>query len=548
MSNESSSVPRRATRLFNAALTKVGLGTVGMLALATLASRAFGFLRWMAQSAFVGSGSLAGAYASANQVPNIIFEIVIGGALSGITVPLLAGLVKRGLKDDTSRIASALLTWVSLTLSILAVGVCAGAPLIAQLIPVPADTVIADQHALLTTFLRIFAWQIPLYGVSVVLTGTLQAHKRFIWPALMPLFSSLVTIGTFVVYAAVPDPHAGVLVLGWGTTLGAASLSLPLLVPVSRLGVRLRPTLNLRRSEARRAWALGMSGVGALIAQQVSVVAGLWALRTYGEGGTVAIFQYTQAVYWLPHAVFIYPLVTAAFPILSEHGEQGCSSIFERTCARSAQRVSVGALAGVSLLVAMAPVAARFFNLLTPVPGMHTALCVMAPSLWGYALLYFGQRALLAVGQPRRAWQVAALSWLGVAAATLVLARALTPAEGSGYWAITAFAAAHTVGLTLGGLVVLFTIRRQCSPACLSGYWGVLVRAAALLIPLSALCYACTRLIVTWGQGFLQGLLACIAAALVGIGLLVACILTVGSKSVLAILRTRISESDEDDC
>lgn len=159
-------------------------GAVGIIAIATLSSRLIGFLRWLMQSALVGSGATAGAYASANQIPNIIFEIVVGGALAGITVPLLSAPLAKGRAQYANRVASALLSWVTLILAVVAAVVFLAAPWIAQALPVPADAIVADQQALVTRFLQIFAWQIPLYGVSIVLTGVLQSHKKFFWPAI----------------------------------------------------------------------------------------------------------------------------------------------------------------------------------------------------------------------------------------------------------------------------------------------------------------------------------------------------------------------------
>ena len=57
--------------------------------------------------------------------------------------------------------------------------------------------------------LRVFAMQLPLYGVGVVLTGVLHAHRRFTWPVLAPLLSSLTVIGAYAAFAAVEGPGTG---------------------------------------------------------------------------------------------------------------------------------------------------------------------------------------------------------------------------------------------------------------------------------------------------------------------------------------------------
>src|SRR5690606_4180195 len=103
---------------------------------------------------------------------------------------------------------------------------------------------------------------------------------RFFAPALAPLLSSLVVIGVFVTFGAmVTDPADtaavgadALAVLAWGTTGGVVALSLPMLWPVLRCGVRLRPTLRFPPGVLARARALAFAGIAALLAQQLSVL------------------------------------------------------------------------------------------------------------------------------------------------------------------------------------------------------------------------------------------------------------------------------------
>lgn len=519
------------------ALRRMATGAVGTIALATLASRIVGFGRWLAQSAFVGSGATAGAYASANQIPNIIFEIIVGGALAGLTVPLLAGHLTKGRHDTADRIASALLTWVTSILTVVAVAVFLGADVIAQFLPVPKDADIASQHALIATFLRIFAWQIPMYGVSIVLTGILQSKKRFLWPALAPLFASVVVIATFSLYGLVhPIKDAAptdiaVLVLGWGTTAGVAALSLPLFIPVYRSGTRLRMTYRLEASERRRATALGMAGLGALLAQQLSVVVGLWLMRTYGAGGTVAIFQYVQAVYWLPYAILAYPLATAAFPTLSEQGETGCDSRFCFTCSWATTRVLVASLVGVALLITVAPVAEAFFTLLTPVPGMTSALIIIAPALVGYSLLFHGQRVLYAINKPATAWHIALGAWLTVSVSAVVAVRMMTTQLTDGVASLRGLAAGHSIGMTVGAVAVLVAIRIHAGSAAIDSLIPTAMRALPVLAIASVAGISTTHTLL---QIPMPTFFATVIAGSGGVGALAVIIVVFGRGSIIA--------------
>ncbi len=117
-------------------------------------------------------------------------------------MPLLAGPLAAGDRRPVAAATSALLTWtLALLIPLAAVVALAAEPIIAAFAPAgtPADAV--DAGALM---LRIFAPQLPLYGIGIVLTGVLQAHRRFAWPVLAPLLSSVVVAATYGLFAAHP--------------------------------------------------------------------------------------------------------------------------------------------------------------------------------------------------------------------------------------------------------------------------------------------------------------------------------------------------------
>ncbi|MGN6751977.1 MAG: lipid II flippase MurJ, partial [Intrasporangium sp.] len=223
----------------------------GSIAAITIVARLVGFGRWFAFSHSVGATCVGTVYQSVNAVPNVLYEIAAGGVLAAVVVPLVSAALGRGEREHADRTASALLTWALAVLVPLALVVVLAAGPIARLL-LPSGGC-AGALGLGVDLLRLFAIQVPLYGVGIVLAGVLQSHRRFVGAALAPLLSSVVVIATYLVYRAlVPDPAApietvpggAVLVLGLGTTLGVVALSLPLLVPLRRAGIRLRPTLR----------------------------------------------------------------------------------------------------------------------------------------------------------------------------------------------------------------------------------------------------------------------------------------------------------------
>lgn len=448
-------------------------GPLGIAGL-TLVSRVLGFVRWIAQASAVGAGTVAGAYTTANQVPNVLYEVVVGGALAATVVPLLAAAATPARSRDASRIASGLLGVVLAVLTPLALLLAVLAGPISRLLPASAGADPVLQADLVADFLRMFAAQVPLYGVGVVLTGVLQAMGRFAWPALTPVLSSLVVMATYAVYGAMTagsGDQAGptaLSVLGWGTTAGVAALSLPLLHPVARLGIRLRPTLHLDRAVAWRALRLGGAGVWTLIAQQLSVLAVLALARSGGRTGTVAVYQYTQAVYMLPYAVMAVPVSTVVYPRLaaafdsSGHDGGGRAHRYParavELASSSTALVAAVALAGSGMLLAASAGAERFFALLTDVDGMGPSLAVLSPGLVGYALIYQITRILFAAGRPRYAAHATVLGWVTVTGASAAAVRLMAPGGGDGRATLVALAAGTTIGMSVAGLGMLLAL------------------------------------------------------------------------------------------
>ena len=452
------------------AKTGASLGAkAGQVGTFTLASRLLGFLRWVVQAATVGSGAMAGAYSSANQIPNVFYEVVVGGALAGTVVPLLAGAIAHGQREKVRETASGLLGLTLAVLVPLALLMALFAEPLAQLLVTSDTRMGADKaaiaywggsHQLVVAFLRMFALQIPLYGLGVVLTGVLQAYNRFTWPALAPIFSSLVVMLTYGIYGALIDAGhyaQAVLTLGWGTTAGVAALSLPLLWPVHRLGLGLRARLRLPAGTFTQLRSLAGAGIAALIAQQISVLTVVAVARRYGSAGTIAIYQYTQAIYVLPYAVLAVPLATVVYPQLAARlAAKHVSRETKDLIANSTALVTLAACVGSGALMLGAPLAQQVFGLITAVDYMGAALVAFAPGLVGYALIYQLTRVLYVLDAARSAALATCLGWLVVAGASWVFS-----ANAKGSAVLVYLGAASSAGMSLAGVALALVLARR---------------------------------------------------------------------------------------
>lgn len=526
-------------------------GAAALIAGITVLSRVLGFGRWFAQSYAVGATATGSAYATANQLPNVLFEVVAGGALAGAVVPLLAGPLARGMRRDVDRIASALLTWALLVLLPAAVLLALVArPVVGLLLPdawpdtsaagadvAPDPALVASTLDLATVLLVMFAPQVVLYGIGVVLTGILQAQRRFAWPAAAPIASTVVVVGSYLTFrsltsgqvsdpAALPD--AAVAWLGWGTTAGVAAMSLPLLIPVVRSGVRLRPTLRFPDGVARRALRLAGAGIGGLLAQQAAVLVTVRLANTRGEEGTINLFQYAQAVYFLPYAVLAVPLATAAFPRLAEHAATGNRDAYARLVSVSTRAVLLVATVGAAALVAAAPAVATLFAGIDAsrdpeaVAAMAPTLALLAPGLLGYALIFQLSRVLFALERGRAAVVAVATGWLAVAVASIAAVLGLAPEGGDGRRTLVGLAVGSTLGMLVAGTVLLVAVARAAGRPAVAGTARTVLVATVGGVPGSvAGRLVADRLLGTetsWGSALVGGLLGGALAAILVLG------------------------------
>lgn len=463
-----------------------------LIASITVLARLAGFIRQVVFARTVGPNCVGSVYQTSNTVPNILFEVVAGGALASLVVPLLAAAVAARDRETVAGTASALLTWAVVVLTPVSVLVAVFArPLVTALL---GGSDCAGAVDLGTRMLLVFAPQIVLYGIGIVLTGVLQAHERFAGPALAPLLSSLVVIGAYLLYGVQSGRSGGVgglsrgaeLVLSVGTTAGVVALSLSLLPWLRGSGVVLRPTLRFPPGAARRARRLAAAGVVVLAAQQVSVAV---ALRLANDGtapGTAVVYLLAQTVFLLPWATLAVPLATSAFPRLSA----ATDAAYATTTAQVTRAVVVvSAVAGAALIAAATPIArvlVEGVGQADDVAALADGVVAFAPGLVGYGVLALLTRALYARHAARASAAAAAIGWLTAAVTDVVFAVTLPERD-----RVVALALGNTVGMTVAAVLLVVGVLQRAGAASMRG----VLRSTAVALVAAALAAAVGRLV-----------------------------------------------------
>ena len=441
------------------------LRAAALIAAITAVARVAGFGRTVVFGRTVGGECVGAVYQTANTIPNIIFDIVAGGTLAALVVPLLApAFVGRG-RQVAAQTLSALLTWTLLVMTAVAGALAALAGVLTSVLIGSGQC--AGAHALATRMLLVFAPQVIFYGLAIVLAGTLQAAERFSWPALAPLLSSATVITAYLIYGALAGPGrsaeqlttADELVLSLGTTLGVVVLAGCLVPAAARLGLRVRPTLRFPEGTAGQVRRAAIAGGVTLGAQQVAAGLVIWLSNDGTSTGTVVVVTLAQTVFLLPWAVLAVPVATSAFPRLSGLWDAGDRPAFTALTDRTSRVVIAAAALGTAAFVAAAePIATVLLDpTTTPAHSAFApAIVAFTAGLLGWSLVALLSRACYAANRVGTAALAQVAGWAVVVASDLLFWW-LAPTS---YRAVV-LALGNTLGVTVAAALLIGLASRR---------------------------------------------------------------------------------------
>lgn len=365
---------------------------VGM-AVGTAGSRATGLLRTVALAGALGVGRLSDAYNTANTAPNMLFALVAGGVLSASLVPMLARHVESADRRERASVMLGTVTMIGVGMALV---MALGAPWLMRLLASGAGGRPGEQEllALGTTWMRIFALQIPCYAVSVAAVGVLTAHRRLTLGAAAGIVTNVITIAAaiaFVVAAGTSRPaldavpRRAVLVLGWGTTVSVAAMAALQLWGARRVVPGLRFAPRLRHPVVSELGRLGRWVFVYVSVNQIGLAA-VVAMASSVSGG-VSAYQWAFMLMQLPYAVVGVSVFSAAYPALAEAADRQSDL---------SARVARPAFTATALLL---PAAAGLFVLAPPLAaltiGNGSPLVAMALRGFAVSLVPFSMFQLL---------------------------------------------------------------------------------------------------------------------------------------------------------
>ncbi len=337
--------------------------STAMMSGLTLVSRVTGFIRTWAMAFALGNTILAATFSLANNLPNMIYELVAGGVLSTAFLPIYLQQRNGRSRGDANRYASNLLSLAIVFLGVIALLASIFSPqvMVTQSLFSSASSETVENAV---WFFRFFSFQIVFYGMSAIFGGLLNAEREYFWPAISSVFMNLIIIATFFAYPFVSaaSGQAGMLVLAVGTTLSIAVMACVQIPALVRAGFRFRFLIDLHGEGLRETVKLALPAILCTAINLVSLsFMNSCALHVAANGP--ASVSYAWMWYQFPYGVLGVALSTALFTEMSDCMSQGNVEGFKR-------HLRLGLRTTCLLII---PMAAMLFVCADELIGLYTA-------------------------------------------------------------------------------------------------------------------------------------------------------------------------------
>jgi putative peptidoglycan lipid II flippase len=282
-----------------------------VIAVAGILSRVLGLLRDRILATQFGAGDTLDVYYAAFRVPDLIYNLLILGALSAAFIPVFTGLIAKEEEGEAWELVNVFLTTALLLLLVIAAIFALFAP---QLMRLVTPGFAPDKMQSVVTLTRIMFLSPVFLGISGIFGGILNSFKRFLIYSLAPIMYNLgIIFGA--VFLVKPFGIAG---LAWGVVLGAF-LHMAVQYPnVKLVGLKYFPHLNFRNNHLQKVLRLMIPRTMGLAVTQINLLIVTIIASTLATG-SLTIFNFANNLQSFPLGIFAIPFALAVFPVLSHH-------------------------------------------------------------------------------------------------------------------------------------------------------------------------------------------------------------------------------------
>ncbi len=340
-----------------------------------LVSKVAGVLRTIITSTLFGTTGALDAYLAAFRLPDLIFQLVAGGALASAFIPTYSTYLARGDREKGWQLASAVANLLLVVVA--AVGLVAAIfalPLV-QYVIAPGFTPV--QQALTASLLRYLLISTAIFSVSGLVMGILNAHQHFFLPALAPVLYNV----AIILAAWFWHQQYSVASLVFGVIIGAILHFAIQLPGLYRLHFHYYPILSLRDAAVRKVMKLMAPRVAGLAAVQLTFLVNT-ILASDLPTGSLAALNYAFLLMLLPQGIFAQAVGTAAFPTFAAQVARGEMDAMRRAFQRTLSNVLFLTLPATAILFV-------FRYPIIQVLLQHRAFDAHSTAMTAYALAFF---------------------------------------------------------------------------------------------------------------------------------------------------------------
>ncbi|OGY49844.1 MAG: murein biosynthesis integral membrane protein MurJ [Candidatus Buchananbacteria bacterium RIFCSPHIGHO2_02_FULL_56_16] len=374
--------------------TKTITAAAVIIGLASLVSRLLGVLRDRVLAGEFGAGPELDMYYAAFRIPDLVFNLIVLGALSAGFIPIFTSYLKN--KKEAWEL-------VNITTNVLTIALLLLTGLLLLLTPWLMKVITPgfgpEQLAVTTRLARIMFLSPILLGISAIWGSVLQSLKQFFIYSLAPI---VYNVG-IIIGALFFVPTLGVYGLAWGVVLGAGLHMLIQLPPVLYLGYRYHPAIDLQHRGFRKIMSMMLPRTLGLVTSQINFLVTTIIGSTLAAG-SITVFNLANNLQSFPLGIFGISLAIAAFPTLSELTEK--KKDFIRVFSATTRQILFFMIPTAALLIVLRAQIVRLvlgagrFDWEDTVLTLQT-LSLFAFSLFAQALILLLIRAFYAFGDSK---------------------------------------------------------------------------------------------------------------------------------------------------
>ena len=311
--------------------TKPLARTAASMMLLILISRLLGFVRLRAAAEVFGRTWHTDAFNAAFVIPDLMYFLLVGGALSSAFIPVFTSYLAKGKEEEGWIVAS---SFLNITFLALVAFSLLGIVFSSELAPLVAYKFKGEQRELLIYLMRIMFPAVFFTALSGLAVGVLNSYQYFILPVIGPILYNIgIILGAYIL-----GPRIGIVGMAIGTVVGALANFALQLIQLSRWRSHYQLTIDWQHPGMRKVFNLMVPAVISLSIAQVNLIISQ-NLASGLAKGTITALGLANRLMQFPLGIFAMGISQVIFPTMTRQAAMGEWNIFRNTFSRGLRSI-----------------------------------------------------------------------------------------------------------------------------------------------------------------------------------------------------------------